>query len=230
MPLRQMGEAVDLRAAIPNLKQRLGPNAYDDALRERLKATQGLGEQATQFSEQQALKRQRDAYAARMQALQSRQVPSPAAGGGSSQVVKGGDGKYYSILGGVNAPVTFGYGAKYKQAHSGLTSHHGVDLGAKSGTAFYAPTGGVIEALLDTGNKGFGKNVRVKFDNGSYGIFGHLSSWLGNLKVGSKFTGGSQLGYTGNSGDSSGDHLHFETRWNLYDPGTSFDPSSWFGW
>src|SRR6478735_1896934 len=164
-----MGEAVDLRAAIPNLKQRLGPNAYDDALRERLKATQGLGEQATQFSEQQALKRQRDAYAARMQALQSRQVPSPAAGG-------------------------------------------------------------VIEALLDTGNKGFGKNVRVKFDNGSYGIFGHLSSWLGNLKVGSKFTGGSQLGYTGNSGDSSGDHLHFETRWNLYDPGTSFDPSSWFGW
>lgn len=232
MALRQMGEAVDLRRAIPEINSRLGPQAYDQALRERLRAVSGLGEQANQFSAEQAYKRQQAAYAQRMQELNSRQIPemSGATGGGAPGQGAKYNGKYYDLFNGMKAPITFGYGAKYKNSHSGLDWHHGIDFGVKRGTGFYAPLGGQIVGLYDTGNKGFGRNVRVKFDNGAYGIFGHLSSWLDNLKVGSKFGGGSLLGYTGDTGDSSGDHLHFETRWDVNDPSTSFNFGSWFGW
>lgn len=232
MPLRQMGEAVDLKAAIPNLKQRPGPNAYDDALRERLGAIGGIGAQANEHSARQAYERQQSAIQKRLQALQESQHSWQDDGhghNGKSSTVKY-NGKYYDIFGGKKYPITFGYGSKYSRPHSGNTHHLGTDFGVKSGTAFYAPLGGQIVALQNLGNKGFGKNIRVKFDNGTYGIFGHLSGWFDGLKIGSKFTGGSLLGYTGNTGDSSGDHLHFETRYSLYDPHSAFDPSSWFGW
>lgn len=233
MPLRQMGEAVDLKAAIPNLKQRPGPNAYDDALRERLGAIGGIGAQANEHSARQAYERQQFAIQKRLQALQESQHSwqddgHGGHGKGGSTTVKY-NGKYYDIFGNQKVPISFGYGAKYSRPHSGHSHHLGTDFAAKVGTSFYAPLGGQIVDLIRS-KKGFGNNIRVKFDNGTYGIFGHLSGWFDGLKVGSKFAGGSLLGYTGNTGDSSGPHLHFETRYSLYKPESAFDPSSWFGW
>lgn len=225
MPLRQMGEAVDLRRAIPDLKQRLGPNAYDDALRERLQAVAGIGNQANEFSAQQAYKRQQTAIQKRLQSLQEQQSNWAGGGGGSGPgngKTSNYNGKYWSI---VNGKPTFGYGATYKNGGK----HHGLDFALPAGTQFYAPMGGkIITQGWDKG--GFGNHIRVQFDNGTYGIFGHLSKFIEGLKAGSVFKGGQGLGFVGSTGNSTGNHLHFETRYDLYDRNTSFDPSSWFGW
>ena len=226
MALRQLGEAIDLRRAIPDVKTRIGPQGYDTAIKERLRVINDIGNQQNAYSAQQAYERQQAAYQQRLAALNNQM----SSGGpvGSAGAPSAFNGKYYSILGGGKTP-TFGYGARYKESHGGTMNHRGLDFAVPVGTSYYAPTGGTIVRMGDWGT-GFGNALGVRFDNNTYGIFGHGSGFADGLKVGSKFTPGQLLGYTGRSGDVTGAHLHFETRYNLYDPGTSFDPSSWFGW
>src|SRR5690242_16355036 len=94
MALRQMGDPVDIRAAIPNLKQRLGPNAYDDALRQRLQTVAGIGTQQNNFSAEQAFKKQQAAMAARLQELNNRPVPAAQGSYGGAQGAPTGNGKW----------------------------------------------------------------------------------------------------------------------------------------
>lgn len=223
MALRQLGEAIDLRRAIPDVKTRIGPQGYDNAIKERLRAINDLGTQQNAYSAEQAYKRQQAAYQQRLAALNSQSMSG--GGGGAPSAF---NGKYYSILGGGSKP-TFGYGAKYQQQHGGTMNHRGLDFAVPVGTKYYAPTGGTVVRMGDWGT-GFGNALGVKFNNGTFGIFGHGSGFANGLAVGSRFDPGQWLGYTGASGDVTGAHLHFETRYNLYDPGTAFDPSSWFGW
>lgn len=86
--------------------------------------------------------------------------------------------------------------------------HIGYDLGATSETKVHsAPMGGsVIYAgyLSD-----FGNYVVVKYDNGSYARFGHLSSSTKHL-LGKKITPNAFLGYAGSTGRSTGVHLHVD--------------------
>lgn len=231
MALRQMGQPVDLRAAIPDLKQRQGPNAYDDALRERLRATAGIGQQANQFSADQAYKRQQDAYQQRLQQLNQQSI---GPGGPNSDARPVGNGKWISPTTG---KVIFGYGAGYSAANqkvTGSATHRGIDFGGAAGTPIYSPAAGTLSSLYSGGgwNSGRGNYLGAQFgNNGPYGMFEHLQSLAPGLKPGMKITPGMLLGYMGSTGNANGvNHLHFETRWDINDPGTSFDPSSWFGW
>lgn len=233
MALRQMGQPVDLRAAIPDLKQRLGPNAYDDALRQRLQATAGIGQQANDFSAQQAYKRQQEAYQARLSQLNEQQSSFGPAGPNSGAHPVG-NGKWISP---VTGKVIFGYGAPYSAANqkvTGSATHRGLDFGGKAGTPIYAPGAGTLTSLTGGGgwNDGRGNYLGAQFGNkGPYGLFEHMQSFAPGLKPGMAITPGMLLGYMGSTGNANGvNHLHFETRWDINDPGTSFDPSSWFGW
>ena len=58
--------------------------------------------------------------------------------------------------------------------------------------------------------------------NRLYTLYGHLSSV--NVSVGQTVTQGQVIGYSGNTGNSYGAHLHFEVRVN----GTAVDPMSYF--
>ena len=234
MPLRQMGQAVDLRAAIPKLNERQGPNAYDAALRERLQAVSGIGNQQNNFSAQQAYKAQQDAFQQKMQGLQSKQqslanTPMPEGG-----AVRRGDGKWISP---VTGKVIFGFGQKYSASNAAVTgssTHRGLDFGGAAGTPVYAPGAGkLIGAVGNNGwNSGRGNYLSTQFDDGGfYGLFEHLQSLAPGLKPGQAITPGMLLGYMGSTGNANGvNHLHFETRYNLNDGSTAFDPSSWFGW
>ena len=229
--LRQMGQPVDLRAAIPGLKDRLGPNAYDAALRERLQATAGIGTQQNNFSAQQAAQRQQDAYQQRLQAMNAQQ--SAAANAPVGGAVPAGNGKWIHPTTG---QVIFGYGAKYSAKNAAVTgsaTHRGLDFGGKAGDPIYAPSAGTLIGATGGGgwNDGRGNYLSAQFGNGGpYGLFEHLQGFAPGIKAGMQITPGMLLGYMGSTGNANGvNHLHFEARNDINDPNSSFDPSSWFG-
>ena len=86
--------------------------------------------------------------------------------------------------------------------------HGGVDFGVSEGTPVYAVKDGQVSALSDP--SGFGNYASLDQADGKTSIYGHLS----RLQVGSgqKVRAGDVIGYSGNSGNSTGPHLHFEMR------------------
>ena len=61
-------------------------------------------------------------------------------------------------------------------------------------------------------NTGYGEHIRVQHKSGYVTIYGHLSAY--NVKVGESVKSGDVIGYSGNTGNSTGPHLHFELRLN----------------
>lgn len=78
--------------------------------------------------------------------------------------------------------------------------------------------GNVIRAGWDTG--GFGWHVRTKDADRNYTIYGHLSRLL--VRVGQFVQKGMGIGLSGNSGNSTGPHLHVERRRSPYSKATAF--------
>jgi murein DD-endopeptidase MepM/ murein hydrolase activator NlpD len=87
--------------------------------------------------------------------------------------------------------------------------HGGVDLAASVGTPTYAVKDGVVESTSYDA-PGFGNYVRILHNDGHRSYYGHLSQKL--LGGGQPVKAGDIIGYTGNSGFSTGPHLHFEVR------------------
>lgn len=89
-------------------------------------------------------------------------------------------------------------------------SHSGVDFRASVGTQVKSMGTGVVMGVGDTDTycKGasFGKWVFIKYDNGLSSTFGHLSSII--AKVNDKVVAGDVVGLSGNTGHSTGPHLH----------------------
>lgn len=88
--------------------------------------------------------------------------------------------------------------------------HEGIDIITGIGTPVYAPGGGTIEFV---GNKGgFGLCIEIEHGFGYRTVLGHLSE--ADVKVGQKINRGTFLARTGNSGLSTGPHLHYEVHHN----------------
>ncbi len=89
--------------------------------------------------------------------------------------------------------------------------HNGVDFGASMGTDVKAALSGVIKGAGDTDmtcpNASFGKWVLIEHANGLSTIYAHLS--LIRVSAGQIVTTGDVIGYSGNTGYSTGPHLHF---------------------
>ncbi|TAL58038.1 MAG: LysM peptidoglycan-binding domain-containing protein [Legionella sp.] len=92
----------------------------------------------------------------------------------------------------------------------GIHGYNGVDIGAPSGTPIYAAAAGsVIVAKSGGYNGGYGSYVVVKHGNGTQTLYAHMSSVAASAGSVEK---GALLGYVGNTGKSTGNHLHFEVR------------------
>lgn len=99
-------------------------------------------------------------------------------------------------------------------------NHKGMDIAAPSGTEIYAAADGeVIYAGWDSG--GYGNCVRIDHGNGYVTVYGHMSSI--NVSVGQTLSQGDLIGGVGTTGDSTGNHLHFEVRYN----GIPTDPAQY---
>ncbi|MET9255255.1 M23 family metallopeptidase [Streptomyces sp. NPDC003717] len=109
------------------------------------------------------------------------------------------------------APISGSYVSTGYQSSSSLWSsgsHTGIDFHAASGTAVHAVGTGTV---VTTGWGGaYGNQVVIKMHDGTYTQYGHLSSI--NVSVGQSVTPGQQIALSGNTGNTTGPHLHFEAR------------------
>ncbi|WP_158089388.1 M23 family metallopeptidase [Magnetofaba australis] len=87
--------------------------------------------------------------------------------------------------------------------------HGGIDLRAKTGTAVAATADGVVE-FSGRDHSGYGVLVILRHDFGFRTAYAHLSKTL--VKKGDFVTRGDVIARSGNSGRSSGPHLHYEVR------------------
>lgn len=94
----------------------------------------------------------------------------------------------------------------------GIHGYNGVDLsGVSVGTPVLAAAAGEVIVAKSSGwNGGYGLYVVVKHANGTQTLYGHLSSVA--VSVGQVVAKGQKLGGMGNTGRSTGPHLHFEVR------------------
>lgn len=123
-----------------------------------------------------------------------------------------------SKLGGTIAVTSSGYYrapvANYRRTQ-GIHGHNGVDLGAYLGAPILSAAGGEViiarSGCVSRGcNGGYGNYVVVKHSNGTQTLYAHLLSVT--VSVGDVLMQGQQLGTLGNTGRSTGPHLHFEIR------------------
>ncbi len=84
--------------------------------------------------------------------------------------------------------------------------HSGIDITARTGDPIYASAGGKV--VLSSWYYGYGNCVVVDHGNGMKTRYAHLSGY--NCKVGDQVVRGQQIGRAGNTGNSTGPHLHFE--------------------
>lgn len=97
----------------------------------------------------------------------------------------------------------FGYRAAYRRQHKGL------DIKVYIGDTIVAAFDGKVRIVRYDSN-GYGKYVVIRHPNGLETIYGHLSAQL--VEENQEVRAGEPIGLGGNTGRSSGSHLHFETR------------------
>lgn len=103
---------------------------------------------------------------------------------------------------------TSGFGPRTAPTDGASSMHNGVDLAAKAGTPVYSAGDGVVKSV-GYGQKS-GNYVCVEHPGGYESWYLHLSS--ADVKLGQELTAGSQLGRVGNTGVSTGAHLHFGVK------------------
>ncbi len=99
---------------------------------------------------------------------------------------------------------TSGYGMRWGRMHKGT------DFAAKYGTPIYATADGVVTHAGWL--SGYGRLVKIKHDHGIETRYAHQAKI--RVKVGQRVSRGDHIGDMGNSGRSTGTHLHYEVRVN----------------
>ncbi|NLZ72283.1 MAG: peptidoglycan DD-metalloendopeptidase family protein [Bacteroidales bacterium] len=99
--------------------------------------------------------------------------------------------------------ITSRFGPRWRRMHNGL------DIKVYTGDTIVAAFDGKIR-IVKYERRGYGKYVVIRHDNGLETIYGHLSKQL--VKENQRVVAGEPIGLGGNTGRSTGSHLHFETR------------------
>ena len=123
----------------------------------------------------------------------------------------GGSGDYFW-------PVDGGYISAYQGDGRG---HKGIDIAAPYGTPIYAAESGTVIEVGGGWNGGYGNCVRISHDDGNVTVYAHQSSIA--IEYGDYVVKGQIIGYVGSTGDSTGNHLHFEVR----SSGTYINPTNY---
>ncbi len=163
--------------------------------------------QLAEIARQQELERQRAEEAAR-KAEEERRAAGQNVGGGSDAPAVSSGGWTRPTSG----RLTSSYGPRWGR------NHNGVDLAGGVGSTVVASQAGTVVSVVTACHPtsswgcggGFGNYVTVSHPGGMATIYAHLSSV--GVAVGRSVSAGQGIGGVGNSGNSYGPHLHFETR------------------
>ncbi len=110
----------------------------------------------------------------------------------------------------VAGQVTGSFGERIDPFNGEGAFHSGVDIGSSYGSKIIAPADGVVTVTETMG--GYGKAIMIDHGNGISTRYGHLSGFA--VAAGQRVHRGDLIGYVGESGRSTGPHLHYEVRIN----------------
>jgi murein DD-endopeptidase MepM/ murein hydrolase activator NlpD len=144
------------------------------------------------------------ARAAAEQASRSRPAPDPTVEGlsRSAKFARPGIGR-----------LTSSYGRRWGRLHAGI------DLASGIGSPVRAVAAGVVQS--SGSENGYGRAVRIRHSDGTVTVYAHMSALL--VRSGEQVSAGEKIGREGNTGHSTGPHLHFEVRVN----GSPLNPIPW---
>ena len=126
---------------------------------------------------------------------------------GTKRTVGRSGGGNYGV---VSGRLTSNYGNRTHPISGRRIFHNGIDIAAATGTAVYAYADGKVTGVA-TDNT-LGKYITIDHGNGLKTRYLHLSAF--KVSVGDKVTAGQRIGSVGNTGYSTGSHLHFEVLKN----------------
>jgi len=116
----------------------------------------------------------------------------------------------------IRGPVNSEFGLRRSPWTGRPEQHRGIDIGSPPGTPVRSPVAGTVVAASSYGR--LGKHVAVDHGNGVRSLYGHLEAL--DVKNGERVERGQVLGLVGNTGRSTGPHLHYE----LLVDGKAVDP------
>ncbi|MBZ4646936.1 MAG: hypothetical protein PWR27_2380 [Petroclostridium sp.] len=118
----------------------------------------------------------------------------------------------------VSSPVNAGYLYGEKLTSSSTYGHMGLDFASSIGTSVYATYAGKVIKKKDLGNSSYGKYIVIESihpvytSTKFYHYYCHLSEFSTSISEGQTISAGTYLGKTGQSGNVTGPHLHYEIR------------------
>lgn len=117
--------------------------------------------------------------------------------------------------------ISSNFGPRPAQPAAAPPFHNGTDIAAPEGTAILAPAPGrVVHAEYGFGgSEAWGNTLALDHGNGWQTVYAHMQGF--DVAVGDTVTSGQQIGRVGNTGNSTGPHVHVEVRLN----GERFDPA-----
>jgi len=106
--------------------------------------------------------------------------------------------------------LTDGFGTRNDPFTGRRAVHRGLDISARRGTPVHAPADGVV--VFAGRNGGLGKTLRISHGFGFTTVYGHLHEI--SVDLGDEVRRGDLIGAVGNTGRSTGSHLHYEVHEN----------------
>lgn len=122
------------------------------------------------------------------------------------------------------ARLSSSYGRRINPVTGKPEYHRGQDFAAPKGSKIYAPADGVVEVVRPSTVKGSGNYLRLRHSFGFSSSYSHMHKFA--VKMGEFVKKGDLIGYVGNSGLSTGPHLHYEIRF----VGRSLNPKPFIDW
>ena len=183
---------------------------------DRVESTQQREVQVT-AAESRVLEAQRIARSAERKAVLKQAARKKAAAAAAAAIAKAEAQRKNSekwLMPIKGATFTSGYGWRWGRMHQGN------DLGTPVGTPLHAmSTGTVVFAGVQGG---YGNKVEIEYWDGTVSVYGHMS--VIGVSVGDKLAPGDIVGASGNTGHSTGPHLHLEIHPHA---GAAIDPAPW---
>lgn len=117
--------------------------------------------------------------------------------------------------------IASGFGYRIHPIYKTSILHTGLDFTAPVGTEIYSTGNGTVQKIEYNG-RGYGHNVIISHGFGYETLYGHMSKI--KVRQGEKIKRGDVIGFVGNSGTSTGPHLHYEVMKN----GNKINPVNFF--
>lgn len=116
-------------------------------------------------------------------------------------------------------PFRLSQGANGQYSHFGAKNRYAMDIAMPEGTPIIAARGGVVVKVENEqtgkGSNPSGNFVRILHDDGTMGVYLHLMRGSVSVKEGQHVVVGTALARSGNTGNSTGPHLHFAIQRNV---------------